>query len=73
MPQVSAALVMSHAHWVYGTFICFGGLLIAESQSAAARVSPADATLVASIAQVGRVIGTVGTQAEAGAAGRRNG
>ena len=49
---------MSQAQCVYGTFICLGGQLIAESQAAdTARFSIADATLVASIAQAGRVFG----------------
>ena len=57
-PQVVAAVVMSQAHCVYGTFICLGGQLIAESQAAdTARLSIADATLVASITQAGRVFG----------------
>ncbi|KAF0314075.1 Facilitated trehalose transporter Tret1 [Amphibalanus amphitrite] len=55
--ELAAALVMSHTHWIYGTFISFNGLLIAESQSETARLSLPEATLVASIAQAGRVLG----------------
>ena len=49
---------MSQTHWIFGTFIALGGLLIAESQAGdEAPLSVTDATLVVSITQAGRVIG----------------
>ncbi|XP_037073762.1 sugar transporter ERD6-like [Pollicipes pollicipes] len=58
---VAAAVVMSQTHVVFGVWVSFGGLLIAEAQSgdSAGTLSLQTATLVASIAHLGRMLGCV--------------
>ncbi|XP_037073761.1 sugar transporter ERD6-like [Pollicipes pollicipes] len=52
---------MSQTHVVFGVWVSFGGLLIAEAQSgdSAGTLSLQTATLVASIAHLGRMLGCV--------------
>ena len=56
--QVAAAVVMSMTPFIYGTTLSFGGLLLAESQLAdKACLSIADAVLIASASNFGRMAG----------------
>ena len=55
---MAAAVVMSMTPFIYGTTLSFGGLVLAESQSAdSARLSIADAVMIAAASNFGRMAG----------------
>ena len=58
LPKMAAAVVMSMTPFIYGTTLSFGGLVLAESQSAdSARLSIADAVMIAAASNFGRMAG----------------
>ncbi|XP_037079083.1 sugar transporter ERD6-like 6 [Pollicipes pollicipes] len=59
--QIAGAVVMSQTAGMYGIIVSFAGMLLAESQSggSAAQMTIGEATLIASISHLGRVIGSI--------------